>query len=88
MSKLTMTCYAYLRVSQKEPFDILDFTPAFTAIVNTNDRSWFLIPEAIYAGIRNVELRLRAAINFGDPSTEYGEKAVSKRLELRAQLYF
>jgi hypothetical protein len=80
--------YAYVRVSQKEPFDILDFTPAFTAIVNTDDRSFSLVPEAIYAGIRNVELRLRAAFNSGDPSTEFGEKAVSRRLELRARVFF
>jgi hypothetical protein len=80
--------YAYLRLSQKEPFDILDFTPALTVIVNTDDHSFSLVPEAIYAGIRNVELRLRAAFNSGDPSTEFGEKAVSKRLELRARVYF
>jgi hypothetical protein len=80
--------YAYLRVSQKEPFDILDFTPAITTIVNTADRSWSLVAEAIYAGIRNLELRLRGVFNHGDPSTEYGEKAVGHRLELRARLYF
>ena len=49
--------YAYLRVSEKEPFDILDFTPAFTAIVNTDDLSWSLIPEAIYAGIGSGETK-------------------------------
>jgi hypothetical protein len=80
--------YAYLRVSQKEPFDILDFTPAVTLIANTDDHSWSLVPEAVYAGIKDMELRLRAVFNTGDPSSEFGEKAVSKRLELRARLYF
>jgi hypothetical protein len=77
-----------VRIGQKEPFDILDFTPAFTTIVNDDDRSISLVPEAIYAGIRNVEPRLRAAFNTGAPSTEFGEKAVSRRLDLRARVYF
>ncbi|OFW23007.1 MAG: hypothetical protein A3H97_14965, partial [Acidobacteria bacterium RIFCSPLOWO2_02_FULL_65_29] len=31
--------YLYLRVSQKEPFDVLYFTPALTVIANADDRS-------------------------------------------------
>ncbi len=80
--------YAYLRMSQKEPFEILDFTPAVTLIANTGDRSWSLIPEVIYTGIRNLELRARVAINRGDAGSEYGERAVRSRVELRARLYF
>ena len=55
--------YAYLRVSQKEPFDILDVTPSVTLISNTADHSWTLTPEVLYTGIRNVELRARVALN-------------------------
>jgi len=80
--------YAYLRVSQKEPFDILDFTPSVTLIANTKDRSYSLIPEVLYTGVRNVELRLRLALNRGDQSTEYGEKPVRSRVELRARFFF
>jgi hypothetical protein len=80
--------YAYLRVSQKEPFDILDFTPAVALIANTSDHSWSLIPELLYTGVKNLELRLRLALNRGDAGTEFGEKAVQSRLELRARLYF
>jgi hypothetical protein len=50
---------AYLRVSQKEPFDILDFTPSVTPISNTADHRWSLTPEVLCTGIRNVELRAR-----------------------------
>lgn len=39
-------------MSQKEPFEILDFTPAVTLIANTGDRGWSLIPKVIYTGIR------------------------------------
>ncbi len=80
--------YAYLRVSQKEPFDILDFTPSVTLIANTGDHSWALIPELLYTGIKNVELRARLALNRGDLGSEYGERAARSRLELRARLFF
>jgi hypothetical protein len=83
-----MRSYAYLRVSQKEPFDILDFTPSFSLIANTEDRSWSLIPELLYTGVKNLELRARLVLNHGDSGTEYGERAVRARAELRARLYF
>jgi hypothetical protein len=80
--------YAYLRVSQKEPFDILDFTPSLSLIANTGDHSWSLVPELLYTGFRNVELRARLAFNRGDVGSEYGERAVRSRIELRARVYF
>ena len=80
--------YAYLRVSQKEPFDILDFTPSVSLIANTSDHSWSLIPELLYTGVKNLELRARVALNRGDAGTEYGERVVRSRIELRARLYF
>lgn len=83
-----MRDYVYLRVSQKEPFDILYFTPAVTAIVNADDGSYTVIPELVYTGFTNVELRLRAQWNLGGRLTEYGEKVVDSRVELRARLFF
>lgn len=80
--------YAYLRVSQKEPFDILDFTPAVTVIANTGDGSWSLIPELAYTGVRNVELRARVALNRGGAGTEFGERPVRWRAEVRARFFF
>lgn len=80
--------YAYLRLSQKEPFDILDFAPSVAVIANTGDHSWSLIPELLYTGIQNVEIRARAALNRGDAGSEYGERAVRSRIELRARLHF
>ena len=80
--------YAYLRVSQKEPFDILDFTPSVTLIANAGDHSWSLIPEMLYTGVKNVELRARIGLNRGDIGTEYGERVARSRVELRARLFF
>jgi hypothetical protein len=83
-----MQNYVYLKLSQKEPFDILDFTPSVTLIANTDDHSYSLIPELLYTGVKNLELRLRLALNSGNASTEYGEKAVQSRVELRARYFF
>jgi hypothetical protein len=46
------------------------------------------MPEVLYTGIRNVELRARLALNRGGAASEYGERAVRSRVELRARLYF
>jgi len=80
--------YLYLRVSQKEPFDILYFTPAITFIVNANDRSFSATPEVLYTGVNNLELRVRAFFLVGDQGTEFGERVNSRRLELQARLFF
>ncbi|HBH02313.1 MAG: hypothetical protein A2W08_05885 [Candidatus Rokubacteria bacterium RBG_16_73_20] len=83
-----MRSYFYARASQKEPFDILYFTPALTTIVNVEDRSFVVIPELIYSPVTNLELRFRAAALVGEPRTEYGEKQNDYRLELRVRYYF
>ena len=83
-----MRNYVYLRASQKEPFDILYFTPALTTIVNVGDRSVVVIPELTYSPRTNLELRLRGVALVGDRRTEYGEKQNDYRLELRVRYYF
>jgi len=83
-----MRDYLYLRVSQKEPFDILYFTPSLTGIFNINDKSLSIGPELLYTGIKNLELRLKATFLVGDSYTEFGEKLNNSRIELRARYYF
>lgn len=80
--------YLYVRVSQKEPFDILYFTPSLTAIVSLNDRSFSLAPEMIYTGFKNIELRARAIVLGGGDQTDFGERQNKRRLELQARFYF
>lgn len=83
-----MRDYLYLRIAQKEPFDILYFNPAVTTILNLHDGSFTLSPEIVYSRITNLELRLKAAFILGSSDTEYGEKPNDYRLELRAGYYF
>jgi len=83
-----MRDYLYLRISQKEPFDILYFTPSITWIFNVNDKSFSLSPELLYTGITNLELRLKAALITGERLSEYGEKQNDYRIEFRARYYF
>jgi len=80
--------YLYARFSLKEPFDLLYFTPAATFIVNLDDQSFSATPELTYTGITNWELQLRFSLLNGDPSTEFGEKQNSNKLELRIRSFF
>jgi hypothetical protein len=83
-----MQRYLYVRASQKEPFDILYFTPSAFTIVNLDDGSYSLVGELTYTGFGDFELRLRAAFNRGERLTEFGEKPVDERLELRLRWHF
>lgn len=83
-----MCDYLYLRIAQKEPFDILYFTPAITTILNLSDRSYTVSPEMTYTGITNLDLRLKASFINGPQDSEYGEKPYGFKLELRAGYYF
>jgi hypothetical protein len=80
--------YLYVRVSQKEPFHLLYWTPAATAIVNIEDWSCSLSPEVAYTGITNLELRLKGTFLAGDRLSEFGEKQNDSRVELLARYYF
>jgi hypothetical protein len=80
--------YLYVRVSQKEPFDLLYVTPSLTAIWNLKDKSYSIAPELVYTGIDNVELRARAIVIGGAARTDFGEKQNERRFELLARLYF
>jgi hypothetical protein len=83
-----MKSYLYLRISQKEPCDILYFTPAVTTILNLKDQSFSLAPEIAYTGLTNLELRLKTTFLVGGRETEFGEKPFDYRLEFRARYYF
>jgi hypothetical protein len=80
--------YLYLRVSAKEPFDILYFTPAVTSIVNLDDHSYSLTPEISYTGITNLELRARLVFTHGGQYTDFGEKPNRRRAEIYARWFF
>ena len=75
-------------MSQKEPFDILYFTPALTLVANADDRSTSVAPELLYTGFNNIELRLRAFFLGGGTDTEFGERRNSRRFELQGRIYF
>jgi len=80
--------YLYLRISQKDPFDILYLTPAVTLITNIDDKSFSLMPEISYAGITNFEFRLRGGPIVGTRGSEYGEKQNDYRIDFRIRYYF
>jgi hypothetical protein len=75
-------------VSQKEPFDILYFTPSLTGISNIYDGIFSTGPELLYTDVGNLELRLRTTFLTADSSTEYGENPNDFWIGLRARYYF
>jgi len=80
--------YLYAKVTKKEPFDILYFTPGVTTIINLEDKSYSISPEMVYRGFTNWEIRLRFSLLDGGNSTEFGEKTNSNKVELRARYFF
>jgi hypothetical protein len=83
-----MQDYLYLRISQKEPWNILYFIPSLTSIVNLTDESFSLTPELLYNPLTNLELRAKIAFLLGGRSSEFGEKQNNFRLEFRIRYYF
>ncbi len=80
--------YLYTKITHKEPFDLLYFTPGISTLVNLEDRSYSITPEAVYTGITNWEIRLLFSLTNGGCHTEYGEKVHANKLELRVRYFF
>ena len=83
-----MQDYLFLRVSQKEPWDILYFIPSLTSIINLTDGSFSLTPELLYNPVTNLELRAKITVLVGKDRSEFGEKQNDFRLEFRGRYYF
>jgi hypothetical protein len=80
--------YLYMKISQKNPFDILYFTPGLIAIINLDDQSSSISPEMLYTGYTNWEMRLRLTLLHGRDFTEFEEKQNEYKLELRVRYHF
>ena len=80
--------YAYLRLSQKNAFGWLYFTPGLIEIENADDQSSMTTVEALYTGVTNLELRFRYTALQGARFTEFAEKQVQNKTELRVRYFF
>ena len=80
--------YLYFKINQKDPFDILYFTPGLIAILNLDDQSYSVGPEMLYTGFTNWEIRLRFTFLNGDNFTEFEEKQNENKLEFRVRYHF
>ena len=83
-----MRDYLYLKISQKDPFDILYFVPAITFIYNMNDQSASITPQMTYSPLTNLTLEFKTAFLLGESKTEYGEKINKAKIILSVQYYF
>jgi len=80
--------YFYLKISQKEPYDILYFNPWAAAVVNLQDFSFNLQPGMTWTPVNNLELNFRVGIPLGPANSEFGEKPDAFRSEFWARYYF
>lgn len=80
--------YLYVRLTNKEPFDWLYFTPAITVIKNLDDNSHSATAELIYTGFNNLELRLTTSWFQGHRYTEFDEKRNNQKVEFRLRYYY
>ena len=83
-----MRDYLFVRISQKEPWNILYFIPSLTSIINLTDGSFSLTPELLYTPITNLELRAKFTVLVGKDGSEFREKQNDLRMELRFRYYF
>jgi hypothetical protein len=83
-----MRDYFYLKISNKEPFDILYFTPSLTCVFNINDKSGSIAPQITYAPITNLEFDLKTIFLYGEDNTEYGEKINDYKILASVTYYF
>ena len=80
--------YFYFKIIQKDPFDILYFSPWLATIINLQDGSFNLQPGMTWLPMTNLELNLRIGIPIGPGGTEYGEKQDTVRPEIKIDYYF
>ncbi|MFQ3622332.1 MAG: hypothetical protein SNJ73_02180 [Acetobacteraceae bacterium] len=80
--------YVYLRLSHREPWNLLYVTPALTVIVDAGNGSATIQPEVVYTRFTDLELRLRAQATVGESGSDFGARASSARVELRLRAFF
>jgi hypothetical protein len=83
-----MKDYLYLKVSQKEPFDILYFVPAIIFIYNIDDQSASITPQFTYSPLTNLTFELKTGFLIGGSKTEYGEKINNSKIVVSIKYYF
>jgi hypothetical protein len=80
--------YLYVKMSQKEPLNILYLTAWFSSVMNLHDHSFNLQPGLTWTPVTNLEVNCRVGIPMGPAGTEFGEKPDRLRPELWVRFYF
>ncbi len=80
--------YGYLKVSVKEPFDWLYFTPSYSWLGNLDDGSSNNAVQLAYTPSDNWTFQVILQHLVGDEYTQYGENIVKNKVELSAYYSF
>jgi len=80
--------YIYFKLSWPEPFDIVDFTPAVSAVYSADDGSAMAAISLSYTPFTNFEVDMSPAIFLGPASSQYGSKPSATSLAMQAKFHF
>ena len=80
--------YAYLKVSVKEPFNLLYFTPSISWLGNLDDQSSNVSTQLSYNPADNWTMLFTWQQMRGDQYTQYGENVVQDKLALLTSFSF
>jgi hypothetical protein len=83
-----MRNYLHLRARHNAPWEALHWRVGLTSLVNLDDGSASIIPEVVWSGVENLELRGRLAKLAGPSDSDFGERLSRWRVELQARYYF
>ncbi|MDZ7665546.1 MAG: hypothetical protein U5K27_09525 [Desulfotignum sp.] len=80
--------YLYVKISQKEPAEILYLNAWMATVINLHDHSFNLQPGLTWTPVTNLEINTRVGIPLGSSHTEFGEKPDRFRPEVWVRYYF
>lgn len=83
-----MRDYLYLKIFQKDAFDIVYFVPAITFVYNLEDHRGSITPQVTYTPLGNFKVDLKTGFLLGNRKTEYGEKINNAGIVFSINCYF
>lgn len=83
-----MRDYAYIKLSQPEPFGWLYSSISAFTIYNLNDNSFTLSAQLGYKPFTNFEFLFWPTLFFGNDISEYGSKQFERRAEIWLRFFF
>ncbi len=83
-----MKNYLYLKISEKEPFDILYLTPEISFLYNIDGRGVTITPGITYSPVTNLVLKLKLSFISEKNSAQFNKRVNRYNIALSMKYYF